>query len=89
MVIKLRILGNQAVGVSANLNAISNGVNNRIQNNATNTDILSAISKLGSNLGSVKTGNTYNINGVTYDNGSEIQNAVEVLIRAANVERRV
>lgn len=83
------ILGNQAVGVSANLNAISNGVNNRIQNNATNTDILSAISKLGSNLGSAKTGNTYNINGVTYDNGSEIQNAVEVLIRAANVERRV
>ena len=33
-------------------------------------------------------GDTYNINGITYDDGSEVQNAVRALIRATKVERR-
>lgn len=72
------------VGIGSNLNAISIGMRQNRQNG--NGEVVSAINKLGSNLG--KSGDTYNINGVTYDNGSEVQNAVEVLIRAANIERR-
>ena len=32
---------------------------------------------------------SYNINGITYDDGSNIVNAVETLVRAARIERRM
>ena len=32
--------------------------------------------------------NTYNINGITYDDGTNIANAVQTLITAARIERR-
>ena len=32
---------------------------------------------------------TYQINGITYDDGSNISNAVETLVRAARMERRI
>ena len=52
-----------------------------------NADVVSAINKLRKGLDNV--GNTYNsINGVTYDNGSSINDAVETIFRAARVERR-
>ena len=35
------------------------------------------------------TSTSYTINGITYDNGSSIANAVEALVRAARIERRV
>lgn len=76
-----------SVGVMANLGSISAGMNARIQN-GTNNDVISAIDKLSKNLGNVS-GNTYNINGITYDDGSNITDAVKTLIRAAKVERRV
>jgi hypothetical protein len=34
-------------------------------------------------------GDTYNINGITYDDGSNISTAVRTLVRAARMERRV
>ena len=71
--------------LNTNLNAISNGMRNR--QNGTNDDVVSAIDKLRSNLNG---GNTYNINGVTYgDTDTAINKAVGILIRAANVERRI
>ncbi len=76
-----------SVGVMANLGAISSGMNTRNQNGA-NDDVVSAIDKLRKNLGDTK-GDTYNINGVTYDDGSNITNAVKTLVRAAKIERRV
>ena len=48
-------------------------------------EVVSAINQLGSNL---PNGDTYNINGITYDDGSNISDAVSTLIRAAIVERR-
>lgn len=70
----------------ANLRAIGN-MSARNSQNGNSEDVVRAINKLGKSLGNV--GNTYNsINGVTYDNGSEISNAVETLVRAAMVERR-
>lgn len=67
-----------------NLNAISYGMRNR-QNG--NDDVISAIDKLGKSLGNSR-GDTYSINGITYDDGSNIKEAVETLVRAAKVERR-
>ena len=70
----------------ANLRAIGN-MSARNSQNGNSEDVVRAINKLGKSLGNV--GNTYNnVNGVTYDNGSEISNAVETLVRAAMVERR-
>ena len=73
------------VNVGGNLNAISVGMRSKGQNGTAN-DVVSAINKLGSNIGSG--GDTYNINGITYDDQSSISEAVQILIRAANIERR-
>ncbi len=70
----------------ANLRAIGN-MSARNSQNGSSEDVVRAINRLGKSLNNV--GNTYNsINGVTYDNGSEISNAVETLVRAATVGRR-
>lgn len=53
----------------------------------TNTDIVDAIDGLGDLMGN-QTGDTYNINGITYDDGSNVASAVAQLIYAANVSRR-
>jgi hypothetical protein len=34
-------------------------------------------------------GPSYTINGITYDDGSNVVNAVETLVRAARIERRI
>ena len=77
---------NPTMQVASNLSSISYGMNNRNQNGT--ADLLNAIDKLGRNIGNTS-GNTYNINGVTYDDGSNINRAVEELVRAIEVERRV
>ena len=59
-----------------------------VQNGVTNSEIVSAIKDLKDNIPTA--GNTnYNINGITYDDGSNIVNAVETLVRAARIERRI
>lgn len=73
------------VNVGSNLNAITVGMRSKGQNGTAN-DVVSAINKLGSNIGSG--GDTYNINGITYDDQSSVAEAIQVLIRAANIERR-
>lgn len=74
-----------SIGTMANIGAISS-MRNRNQN-GTNDDVVSAINKLGKQL-SHNPGNTYNINGITYDNSSAISDAIETLVRAATMERR-
>lgn len=77
---------NPSVGVLSNLNSIGSSMNRRNQNGR-NDDVVSAIDKLRKELGNV--GNTsYNINGITYDDGSAISEAVETLVRAAKIGRR-
>ena len=53
-----------------------------------NADVIYAIDKLRKSIGSVG-GDVYNINGITYDDGTNVSNAVETLVRAARIERRV
>ena len=76
-----------SLGTVSNINAIGSMMRNSNQNGS-NADVVSAINKLRKDLGNIG-GNTYNVNGVTYDDGSNISDAVKTLIRAAKVERRM
>lgn len=69
-----------------NINAISNAMRGS-QVVATNDDVVNAIDSLKKVI-SGNTGNSYTIDGITYDDGSNISNAVKSIIRAAKVERR-
>ena len=77
----------KSVGVQANLNAIGYSMN-AMRQNGKNDDVISAINKLNDKLDGV--GNTYNtINGVTYDDGSNVTDAIETLVRYAKIGGRV
>ena len=76
-----------SVGVMTNVGAISSMMAYR-QNEVTNGDVVSAIKDLGRKIGDVS-GNTYNVNGITYDDGSNVSNAIRDLVRAARIERRM
>lgn len=76
-----------SVGAVGRVNAISSSMNGVLQNGA-NDDLISAIKNLGKTLGG-RTGDTYNVNGVTYDDGSNVSNAVESLVRAVRIGKRV
>ena len=75
-----------SVGVMANLRSISSSMSNG--QNGGNDDVISAINNLSKKISGMS-GNTYTINGITYDDGSNVSNAVETLIRATRIERRV
>jgi hypothetical protein len=78
-------MGN-SIGVNSNLGAIATMIGENNQNGETR-ELVSAINKLRSDPGNI--GNTtYQVNGVTYDDGSNVSKAVKSLIRAAKVERR-
>ena len=76
-----------SIGVLANVSGISTMMNRRSQNGS-NDDIITAINKLSKELGKTG-GDTYQVNGVTYDDGSNIQNFAQAVIRQARIERRV
>lgn len=75
-----------SVDVLANVGAIGSMMNNRNQNGGID-DMVSAIDKLRKDLSGMEHA-TYNINGITYDDGSNIADAVQTLVRAAKIERR-
>ena len=77
---------NQSVGLLTNIGSISSTMNRRIQNGG-NDDVISAIRDLNKSISNMPR-NSYNVNGVTYDDGSNVSNAVKALVRAAKVERR-
>ena len=68
------------------LGYISYSMRNR--NQTSNADIVSAIMGMSGKMDNARGGDTYNINGITYDDGSNIVDAVQTLVRAARVERR-
>ena len=76
-----------SIGINSNLRAIGSMINENSQNGS-NDDVVSAIDKLRKGLDNV--GNTtYTINGVTYDDGSNIHDAMSAIVRQARIERRV
>ena len=74
-----------SVGVTSNLNAISS---NMARKATSNDDVISAINSLGRKMSSMG-GNIYNIDGITYDDGTNVSNAIETLVKAVRMERRV
>ena len=69
-----------------NVSAISTMMSSG-QNGSTNDDVINAIKGLKDSL--IKPGDTYTIGNITYDDGSEVSNAIKTLVRAAKIERRV
>lgn len=67
-----------------NLGYISSSMN---RPRTTNEDVVAAIGGLSRQMVSAS-GNVYNVNGITYDDGTNIATAVQDLVRAARVERR-
>ena len=79
------MIGNQDVQLNTRTGTLAGSVG-RIQNGKDNSDVISAIKDLKEGLNN---NTSYNINGITYDDGSNITNAVETLVRAARIERRI
>ena len=75
-----------SVGVLANVRSVGSMMNRRIQNGS-DSGIISAIKDLKDSFNNTPS-NTYNLNGITYDDGSNISSAVQAIVRAAVVERR-
>ena len=73
--------------VTSGIGAVTTMMNRRSQN-GNNTDVVSAIDKLRKEFGDLNRP-SYTINGITYDDGSEISDAIKTLVRAAKIERRV
>ena len=78
---------NPSLGIMSNLGNISAMMDNKIQN-GNNSDVISAINSLSERLGNLS-GTVYNIDGITYNDGSAIDDAVKVLIRAIKMEGRM
>lgn len=73
--------------ISMNTSASVNNSRNQNGLKVDNNDVVTALKELKEYL--KESGGHYTINGITYDNGSQIEEAVQTLIRAAKLERRV
>lgn len=60
---------------------------NRKHQNSGNEEVVTAIDKLRKDIGNINN-NSYTINGITYDNGSEVSDAIETLVRAIRIGKR-
>ena len=78
--------GNRMLNVMSDLNSIDNSISNRSQSS---TDIIDAINSLGKKLSTNNGGSSYVINGITYDDGHNVANAVQTIVKAAKIGRRM
>lgn len=74
-----------SVGVMANIGVISSMMNRR--QNGANDDVISAINGLGQRI-SESSGDSYTINGISYDDNGNVADAIRTLVRAARIEGR-
>ena len=78
---------NRSIDIGGNVSSVSSMMRRRGQN-GNNDSIISAIDKVHKDLNGISKP-SYNIGGITYDSGSEVAEAIETLVRAAKIERRV
>lgn len=78
---------NRSIDIGGNVSSVSSMMRRRGQN-GNNDGIISAIDKVHKDLNGISKP-SYNIGGITYDSGSEVAEAIETLVRAAKIERRV
>ena len=81
---------NSSRGLSATVSKAQsiNMMMNANQNGASNDDVVSAIKGLEKTINKLPTGSSIIVDGVTYDDGSNVASAVKSLVRAAKIERR-
>ena len=77
----------QTIGIRASLNDINTSMNYKNQNGDIG-EVVSAINKLRKDIGNMEHA-TYQINGITYDDGSNITDAISTIVKAARIGRRV
>ena len=75
-----------SVGLATNVGAISSMMRQRNQNGA-GEEVVSAINKLRKDVANMPR-ESYNINGITYDDDSVVTDAIHTLVNAAKRERR-
>jgi hypothetical protein len=75
-----------SLGLMTNIGAVSSMMSKNGQN-GTESEVVSEIKKLRKDIGKLEH-STVSINGITYDDGSNINSAIETIVRAAKVERR-
>jgi hypothetical protein len=78
------LFSGQSIGVSSNINAISSMMSNR-QNG--NDDVISALKDLKDSINN-KSGDSYTFGNITYDDGSNVANALKAVTRAVMMEGR-
>ena len=77
-----------SVGANATINSVGATMRHKYANSSSNDDIIRAIDRLDRSLRNVQP-NVTNINGITYDDGSNIHNMIGEIIHAAKIERRM
>ena len=81
------VSGNGTLSLSTNNASLMTKSIGQIQNGPDNSDIVSALNDLKASMADNRP--SYTVNGITYDDGSNITSAVETLVRAAKIERRI
>ena len=78
---------NPSVGLSANsANQINSMMNANLDNS--NNDLISLVRDINNKMDN-DSGDVYNINGITYDDGSAVQDAIKTILRAAKIQGRI
>ena len=81
------MLTGRTIAVDASAVGIISASMAELQNRRNANDVASELKGLRKDINDMPR-NSYNINGITYDDGSNITSAVESLVRAARIERR-
>ncbi len=81
------MMADKDMQINARSGSIAGSVG-KIQNRYDNSDVISALNGLKESLNN-NNGPSYTINGITYDDGSNVSAAVQTLVRAARIERRL
>ena len=78
---------NPSVGLSTNsANQINSMMNANLDNS--NNDLISLVRDINNKMDN-DSGDVYNINGITYDDGSAVQDAIKTILRAAKIQGRI
>ena len=81
------VSSNGALSLSTdNANLMTKSIG-QIQNGPDNSDIVSALKDLKASMSDNRP--SYTVNGITYDDGTNVSKAIETLVRAAKIERRI
>ena len=81
------LLSTTPLSTLSSVNSIGRMMNSRNQNGGFD-DVVSAVNRLRTTIGDMSRPSYY-VNGITYDDGSNIADAVGSLVRAARIERRI